>query len=228
MGPICANGLLHAAADSSGGEIRGLGDGVRGRRIAVVGGGVVGLLTGLFAHHHGAAEVVVLDATPARRAAAEALGLGTLDPDVADPAVVLKSRWRHGPGDRGADVVFQCRGRTAALATALRLLRPQATVIDLAFYTDDGSALQLGAEFHHNGLGIRCAQIGRVPRGTTHQWDRERLSAETIDVLVAEGTRIREAMITDVVPFEDGPNLLTDLAARRRHAIQAVLQFDHG
>lgn len=226
MGPICANGLLHAAADAHGGEIRDLGDGVRGRRVAVVGGGVVGLLTGLFARHHGAAEVVVLDTTPARRAAAEALGMESLDPDAVDPAVVLKSRWRHGPGDRGADVVFQCRGRTAALATALRLLRPQATVIDLAFYTDDGSALQLGAEFHHNGLGIRCAQIGRVPRGHAHRWDRERLSAETVDLLLAAGAAIRDAVITDVVPLEEGPGLLADLAARRRHTIQAVLAFE--
>ena len=145
MGPICANGLLHAAVEEVGSDVRALGDGVRGRRVAVVGGGVVGLLTGLFARHHGADEVVLLDPTPLRRAAAEGLGLAALDPDRGDAAVVaLKTRWRRGPGDRGADVVFQCRGRTAALALALRLLRPQGTVIDLAFYTDDGAALQLG------------------------------------------------------------------------------------
>ena len=118
MGPICANGLLHAAADTCGTDVRSLGDGVRGRRVAVVGGGVVGLLTGLFARRHGAEAVVVLDPTPRRRAAAERLGLDALDPDAADPAVMLKSRWRRGPGDRGADVVFQCRGRSAALAMA--------------------------------------------------------------------------------------------------------------
>ena len=37
FGPICANGLLHAAADAVGTEVRDLGDGVRGRRVAVVG-----------------------------------------------------------------------------------------------------------------------------------------------------------------------------------------------
>jgi threonine dehydrogenase-like Zn-dependent dehydrogenase len=203
--------------------VRGLGDGVRGRRVAVVGGGVVGLLTGLFAHRHGAAEVVVLDPTPQRRAAADGLGLEALDPERRDPAVLLKTRWRHGPGDRGADLVFQCRGRTASLALALRLLRPQGTVVDLAFYTDDARAVRLGAEFHHNGLGLRCAQIGRVPRGTAHLWDRERLSAETIALLRAHGRAIREHLITDVVALDDGPALLTDLAARRRHVIQAVL-----
>jgi Zinc-binding dehydrogenase len=226
MGPICANGLLHAAADLCGTDVRALGDGVRGRRVVVVGGGVVGLLTGLFARRHGAAEVVLLDPTPQRRAAAEGLGLEALDPERTDPAVLLKTRWRHSAGDRGADVVFQCRGRAAALATALRLLRPQGTVVDLAFYTDDGAPLRLGAEFHHNGLVIHCAQIGRVPRGTAHAWDRERLSAEAIDLLRADGTLVRKHVITDLVPFEEGPALLTDLAARRRHVVQAVLTFD--
>jgi hypothetical protein len=83
--------------------------------------------------------------------------------------------------------------------------------------------LRLGEEFHHNGLGIRCAQIGRVPRGCAHVWDRERLSADTIDLLAARGEDVREQLITDVVPFSEGPELLLALAARERQAIQAVL-----
>lgn len=86
--------------------------------------------------------------------------------------------------------------------------------------------LRLGAEFHHNGLAVRCAQIGRVPRGLAHTWDRERLSAETIELLRADGTAIREHLITAVVPFEDAPELFANLAARRRHELQAVLAFD--
>ena len=112
MGPICANGLLHAAADLCGPDVRSLGDGVRGRRVVVVGAGVVALLTALLTRRHGAASVVVLDPTPGRRAVAEALGLESLDPEGPnDAAASLKTRWRHGPGDRGADVVFQCRGQ---------------------------------------------------------------------------------------------------------------------
>ena len=227
MGPICANGLLHAAAELYGPDVRSLGDGVRGRRVVVVGAGVVALLTALLARRHGAASVVVLDPTPGRRAVAEALGLESLDAEGPnDAAAILKTRWRHGPGDRGADVVFQCRGQPTALHLALRVARPQASVIDLAFYQGGAAELRLGAEFHHNGLAVRCAQIGRVPRGLVHSWDRERLSAETIDLLRADGTAIREHLITAVVPFEDAPELFTSLAARRRHELQAVLAFD--
>jgi len=222
MGPICANGLLHAAADLHGTDVRSLADGVRGRRIAVTGAGVVGLLTALFARAHGAASVLVLDPTPDRLAVARALGLDTLD-STGDPAPVVKTAWRHAAGDRGADVVFQCRGQAAALHLALRLLRPQGTVVDLAFYPGGADQVRLGEEFHHNGLGLRCAQIGRVPRGLAPVWDRERLSAETIDLLTADGDAVRKHLITAVVPFDEAPDLLTDLAERRRHEVQAVL-----
>ena len=224
MGPICANGLLHAAVEEVGRDVRALGDGVRGRRVAVVGGGVVGLLTGLFARHHGADEVVLLDPTPLRRAAAEGLGLTALDPDRGDAAVALKSRWRRGAGDRGADVVFQCRGRSAALALALRLLRPQGTVIDLAFYTDDGAALRLGAEFHHNGLGgAHGADRPGAPRHRARLGPRAAVGGDDRRCCAPHGDAVRAHVVTDVVPLAEGPALLADLAARRRHVIQAVL-----
>ncbi|MFB9627756.1 zinc-binding dehydrogenase [Nonomuraea helvata] len=225
MGPICANGLLHAAHDLHGPAVQQLGDGVRGRRVAVVGAGVVGLLTACFAMACDAAEVVVVDETPDRLAIAEALGANVLAAD-NDPAVDLKRRWRHGRDDRGADVVFQCRGQPRALALGLRLLRPQGTLVDLAFYTRGADEVRLGEEFHHNGLTVRCAQIGRVPRGLSHAWDRERLSHETINLLRRYGPRLREHVITDLVGFPEAPQLLADLAAGRRQTVQAVL-CDH-
>jgi NADPH:quinone reductase-like Zn-dependent oxidoreductase len=225
MGPICANGLLHAAADLCGADVRTLGDGVRGRRVAVTGAGVVGLLTALFARRHGAAEVTVVDRTPERLERAARLGFGTVDMDAGDPAVEVKTRWRHSRDDRGADVVFQCRGRPESLHLALRMLRPRGTVIDLAFYQDGADGVRLGEEFHHNALSIRCSQIGRVPRGLDHVWGRERLSAETIGLLRDQGEAVRRHMVTDVLPFDEAPRFIADLAARRRHTVQAVFDM---
>jgi threonine dehydrogenase-like Zn-dependent dehydrogenase len=224
LGPICANGLLHAAEDTGGSE---LGDGVRGRVVLVTGGGAIGLLVGLFARVHGAAEVVVLDPTAQRRAAAVGLGLAAVD-DTPDAARDLKTRWRHGPADHGADVVFQCRGQAAALATALRCLRPQGTVVDLAFYTGGAGAVALGEEFHHNGLSIRCAQIGRVPRRLAGAWDRRRLSHATLELLVDHGGSVRAHLLTDVVPFDRAPALFTELSGRRRQVVSAAFEVSSG
>jgi threonine dehydrogenase-like Zn-dependent dehydrogenase len=219
LGPICANGLLHAAADAGGATMDA---GVRGRLVLVTGGGAIGLLVGLLARHHGAAEVVVADPTPERRAAAVGLGLQAVD-DTPELVRELKTRWRHGPADHGADVVFQCRGQGGALAAALRALRPQGTVVDLAFYTSGADLVRLGEEFHHNGLSLRCAQVGRVPRGLAHLWNRRRLSAEILDVLEAHGDSVRTHLLSDVVPLDEAPQLFADLSARRRHVLSAAL-----
>jgi threonine dehydrogenase-like Zn-dependent dehydrogenase len=226
MGPICANGLLHAASEVVGRDVRLLGDGVQGLDVVVIGAGVVGLLTALFASHHGAAAITVADSSPRRLRAAGALGFDVVDQSARDVARHVKARYRHGACDRGADVAFQCRARAESLAAALRSLRPQGTVIDLAFYTAGADPLRLGDEFHHNGLSVRCAQIGRVPRGLAPLWNRDRLSAETIELLRTHGDVIRREIVTDVVPFAAAPQLLDDLAARRREVIQAVFEVN--
>ena len=64
--------------------------------------------------------------------------------------------------------------------------------------------------------------MGGVPRALTHLWDRRRLAAETVELLRAHGPAVRQHLVTDIVPFADAPTLLADVAARRRHVIQAV------
>jgi len=225
MGPICANGVLHADVDLIGPVVGELGAGVRGRQVLVVGAGVVGLLTALFAAQAGAAEVVVADATASRLKLAEALGLGTVDATAVDVGRWAKQRWAHGIGDRGADIVLQCRGQASSLQLALRALRPQGAVIDLAFYPGGAEPVRLGEEFHHNGLRIVCAQIGRVPRGLAASWDRERLSLATLALLAARGREIREHVVTKVVSAREAPALFADLLARRQESLQAVLTW---
>jgi threonine dehydrogenase-like Zn-dependent dehydrogenase len=224
MGPICVNGLLHAAAMFAG-PGAAVDAGVRDRQVLVTGAGVIGLLTALLAVQHGAAAVTVAEPSPDRRAVAQALGLATVDDAEGQAWLTVKQDWRHGKGDAGADVVLQCRGHVASLATALKALRPQGVVVDLGFYQGGAEPVWLGEEFHHNSLSIVCAQIGRVPRGMATTWPRPALAAVTLDLLRERGADVRTHLISDVVPFEQGPALLADLAARRRSTLQAVLQF---
>ncbi|WP_346622185.1 zinc-binding dehydrogenase [Blastococcus montanus] len=229
MGPICVNGLLHAAAALAG-PGASLDAGVRDRHVLITGAGVIGLLTALLAVRHGAAAVAVAEPSRERRAVTESLGLDAVDDADGRGWLEVKRRWRHGPGDAGADVVLQCRGHDIALATALKALRPQGVVVDLGFYQAGAEAVRLGEEFHHNGLALVCAQIGRVPRGMAAAWTRTALAAATLDLLRDRGEQIRTSLVTDVLPFEDGPDFLADLAGRRLASppLQAVLQFGPG
>jgi threonine dehydrogenase-like Zn-dependent dehydrogenase len=224
MGPICVNGLLHAAAEVAG-PSADIGDGVRSRHVLVTGAGVVGLLTALLAHRHGAASVTVADPSRERLDVARRLGLGTVVDDDGAAWRTAKQDRGLGPGECGADVAFQCRGHAGSLVTALKSLRPQGSVIDLGFYQAGAGDVHLGEEFHHNGLTIRCAQIGRVPRGMAGAWDRGRLASVTLDLLRDRSADLRRHLVTDVVDFADGADLLSDVAAHRRSVLTAVLSF---
>ena len=222
MGPICANGILHADAEAFGPAVPNLGAGIEGRPVLVWGGGTVGLLTALFARRAGAAEVLVAEPSAWRREVAERLGLAALPEEEAWR--YAKADWHSAAGGRGADLVFQTRARAESLHMALRALRPQGTVIDMAFYQGGLDGLRLGEEFHHNGLSLRCAQINRVPRGLAGAWDRRRLAHETLKLLETDGEAIRRHMITHVVAFDEAPDFLRHLVRERPEFLQIVFE----
>jgi threonine dehydrogenase-like Zn-dependent dehydrogenase len=226
MGPICANAILHADAEAFGAAAGRFGCGVEDQRVMVFGSGVIGLFTAMLARWCGAREVVVADTGEQRLAAARALGFTAVDVDADDPATWAKERWGTGPdGDRGADLAFQCRARDTALAQALNSLRPQGTVIDLAFYQSGAAAVQLGEAFHHNGLRHVAAQIFRVPRRLQHAWDRRRLSDVTVRFLAAHGDDVKRHLITEVVPLDQAQRVFEDIAAKRRQPLQVVFSM---
>ena len=222
MGPIAANGILHADAEAFGTNVATLGRGVAGRPVIVIGAGTVGLMTALFSRSLGASEVVITDPSDFRRSKADAMGFTAMTEEQAWQHA--KACWHDGTMGRGADFVFQTRAHAGSLHTALKALRPQGTAIDLAFYQGGADALRLGEEFHHNGLSIRCAQINRVPRGLAPLWDRRRLAHATVDLLCSEGRTIREHMITHVVPLNEAPAFLVDLVEKRPEFLQVVFK----
>lgn len=222
MGPIAANGILHADAEAFGAHVPAFGAGVEGRPVLVIGAGTVGLMTALFARMAGASDVIITDPSGFRREKAASLGLTAMTEDEAWQHA--KARWHDGAMGRGADLVFQTRAHAGSLHTALKALRPQGTVIDLAFYQGGSDHLRLGEEFHHNGLNIRCAQINRVPRGLAPLWDRRRLAGETVKLLERDGASIRQHMVTHVVEMDEGPAFLADLIENRPEFLQIVFK----
>ncbi len=222
MGPIAANGILHADALVPAPGPVPFGAGVTGQKVVVWGGGTVGLMTALFARRAGAAAVLIAEPSAFRRDVAARLGLEAVDEH--DAGRIAKD-WLGVDGGRGADLVFQTRARSESLQLALRALRPQGTVIDLAFYQGGMGGTRLGEEFHHNGLSLICAQIGRVPARFANDWTRRRLSDETLALLAADGPAIRQHMITHLVPYHDAPAFLTHLITDRPEFMQIVFEY---
>ncbi len=223
MGPICANGVLHADEEAWGDAAQTFGCGVKGKTVFVGGTGVIGMLVGLMCLRAGASEVAIGGRNAEKLDTARALGLVPVDTTRTDAGEWAKVRYHDGEGRRGADVAFQCTGSDEMLAHCLRVLAPQCPVIDLGFYQEGAGAVQFGREFHHNGLKHICAQIGRVPRKLAPHWDRRRLAAQTLDFLQSDGDKIKQHLFTHRFPFQRAQDAF-ELLSSGSGALQVVLE----
>jgi 2-desacetyl-2-hydroxyethyl bacteriochlorophyllide A dehydrogenase len=168
-----------------------------GDRIAVVGGGTVGLLVAWLAGRLPGCAVEVVDPALARRAVAERLGVGFAAPEVARDE---------------ADLVIHASGQAEGLATALRLAAFEATVLELSWYGRREVSVALGGAFHSRRLTLKSSQVGEVAAAQRGRWSRRRRIELALSLLTDHAL---DALITDAAPFADLPAVLARLAASR-------------
>lgn len=135
-------------------------------RIAIVGGGSVGLLIAALAAGLPGARVTLIDPDPARQALAAGFGVGT-SRDAA----------------QGADVVFHASGVPAALQTALDLAGLEATVVELSWYGIKPVSVALGGAFHSQRLRLISSQVGQVSPSRRARWSYGRRLSAALDLL---------------------------------------------
>ncbi|RZB14423.1 alcohol dehydrogenase [Streptomyces sp. F001] len=124
----------------------------------VTGAGAVGMGALFALKAHGVHDVLMVEPSPLRRAAAERHGARVLDPGAVD---VAEEVMRHTRG-RGVGAAVECAGRPEALDAAIRSVAAQAPVVMVALYsgpvTVDASVLRLaelsllGAEAYPDGV----------------------------------------------------------------------------
>ncbi|WP_435861018.1 zinc-dependent alcohol dehydrogenase [Streptomyces spiralis] len=155
-----------------------------GDKAVVIGAGPIGVLIATVATASGA-EVVVAEIDPTRRAAAEEMGLTTLDPSSVDQ-VAWVAEWTDGAG---ADVVFEVSGSAAAVLGATSLARVRGTLVVVAIHPQP-RPVDLHRVFWRELrlLGARVYQ--------RHDFER------AIELL-AEGAIPAEKLITRIVPLTE-------------------------
>lgn len=166
-----------------------------GDRIAVVGGGVVGLLVAWLAARLPGCAVELVDLRAERGAVAAALGV-----PFALPAAAA----------RDADLVVHASGQPAGLVTALALAGFEATVLELSWYGQRAVSLPLGEAFHARRLTLRSSQVGHVATAQRARWDHRRRMTLALSLLAAPEL---DALVTDHAPFAELPAVLARLAA---------------
>ncbi|MGZ3362396.1 MAG: zinc-dependent alcohol dehydrogenase [Xanthobacteraceae bacterium] len=137
-------------------------------RIAIVGGGLVGLLVAYLCARLPGADVTVVDVAPGRGGVAQALGARFALPSAA-------------PAD--CDLVFHASGSAAGLATALRIAGDEASVVELSWYGSGDIAAPLGEAFHSRRLRLISSQVGKVAPSHRTRWTHGRRLAAALALL---------------------------------------------
>ena len=157
-------------------------------RIAVVGGGLVGLLVAyLCARLPGARG----DRGRHRRRRA---------PSSRRRSALALRRRTARPSD--CDLVFHASGTAAGLATALRLAGEEATIVELSWYGSGDVAVPLGEAFHSRRLRLVSSQVGKVAPSHRARWTHRRRLAAALALLDDPAL---DALLAPAVAFEDLP-----------------------
>jgi threonine dehydrogenase-like Zn-dependent dehydrogenase len=159
-------------------------------RIAVVGGGLVGLLVAYLCARLPGADVTVVDIAPGRAELAQAIGARFASPG-------------NAPAD--CDLVFHTSGTAAGLATALRLAGEEASIVELSWYGSGDVAAPLGEAFHSRRLRLVSSQVGKVAPSHRPRWTHGRRLSAALALLKDPGL---DALLAPAAAFDELPERL--------------------
>jgi NADPH:quinone reductase-like Zn-dependent oxidoreductase len=176
-------------------------------RVAVVGGGIVGLLVAYLCARLPAAEVTLVDVASSRAVLA-----GTIGARFAEP--------RDAPAN--CDLVFHASGTAAGLATALRLAGEEATIVEMSWYGQGDVAAPLGEAFHSRRLRLLSSQVGRIAPSHRPRWTPARRIAAAISLLADP---VFDELLAPPVSFEDLPGKLNMIFARDGDVLCPLVRY---
>lgn len=202
-----ARAVLAANMETALNAVWDAGDDAFGK-VCVVGAGVVGALTGFLCHTLAAAEVTLVDINPGRARVAEGLGLRFALPDQAPTE---------------CDLVFHASASSAGLATALDLVRDEATIIELSWYGSMPASVPLGGAFHSRRLKLVASQVGKVAPSHRREWTHRRRLEHAIGLLADDRL---DVLLEPAIAFADLPARLPSVLAPGSTALCQVIDYE--
>lgn len=164
-----------------------------GDRVAVVGGGMIGLATALLASTLPLERLQVVEQDADRRTLITSLGLSAVAPGQAS-----------GDGDVGIHASASEDGLREALST----LGDDATLVELSWYGARSPQVPLGADFHARRLRILGSQVGEVAQPRRLRRTRRQRLQFALQMLDERF----DTLITGRSPLRQLPTLMTSLA----------------
>ncbi|GAA1137128.1 zinc-dependent alcohol dehydrogenase [Nesterenkonia lutea] len=180
-----------------------------GDRVAVVGGGLIGLTTALFASKLPLERLQVIEVDADRRALIGSLGLEAVSPEKAAT---------------DNDVVLHSSASSAGLATALKIAGDDAVIVEQSWYGTGDQQVPLGADFHARRLRIVATQVGEVPGPRRMRRSRGQRLAAALRMLDPRF----DTLISGRSTLQELPTVMADVAGSAPWTREQILHvIDH-
>jgi 2-desacetyl-2-hydroxyethyl bacteriochlorophyllide A dehydrogenase len=189
-----------------------------GERAAVVGQGIVGLLTTALLAQFPLERLVSLDRFELRRRASLALGAGaSLNP--GDPGTPGRLQELLAGG---ADLCYELSGSPAALDQAIALTGFDGRVIIGSWYGQKRADLDLGGRFHRSRIRLISSQVSSLAPELSGRWNKQRRFAVAWESL----RRVRpERWITQRYGLAQAAQAYQLIAEHPEQTIQVLLTY---
>jgi threonine dehydrogenase-like Zn-dependent dehydrogenase len=179
-----------------------------GDRVAIVGGGAVGLLiTALVAAIPGT-DCTLVDTDATRAPLAERLGAAFTTPADAPTE---------------CDVCYHASASAAGLATALDALAMDGTLVEMSWHGEGATPVPLGGAFHARRIRLISSQVGHLPPARLPRWDYGRRMAKALSLLAKMPAL--DALISEDVAFDALPEALPRLLAPGAPGIVTAVRY---
>lgn len=177
---------------------------ILGRRVLVTGCGPIGLLSIIAARRAGAAEIVAVDLSDFTLAMARTAGADRVINSKDDPDALTA----YGADKGSFDILYECSGAAAALASGIAALRPRGLVVQLG----------LGGDMSLPMMAITAKELEL--RGSFRFHAEFAVGVE----LMRKGLIDVKPMITHTVPLAEAISAF-EIASDRSRAMKAQIAF---
>jgi 2-desacetyl-2-hydroxyethyl bacteriochlorophyllide A dehydrogenase len=195
-----------------------------GEQVAVLGQGIVGLLTTALLSRYPLDCLVTADHYPLRREKSLALGaFFSIDSAAPDALDNIRTALKADTLYAGADLTYELSGNPAALAQALNTTAFDGRVVIGSWYGQKQAQLNLGGRFHRSRIRLISSQVSSLTPSLGGRWSKTRRLGVAWRML----RQVRPGqLITHRFPISQADQAYALLDKHPAEAIQVVLTYN--
>ena len=195
-----------------------------GERVAVMGLGVVGLLTTALLAQFPLDALIAVDPLPRRRRLALRLGASeAIDPSGAGGPDLLQEALADAGERRGVDLLYELSGQPTALDAAVSAAGFDSRIVVGSWYGTKAAALQLGGSFHRNRVRLISSQVSTVAPHLRGRWTKARRMESAWQLLAKLPA---EELISHRFPLEQAAEAYKLIDSRPEQTLQVILDYN--